>query len=146
VKLLNALRHRAPGGGAPGGAGDATGPDEDQVPIAGYDRLDAKHVIAKLDRHPQVELAAIERYERAHEGRPEVLNKLRYLRGSEPVQGYDALDEDEIAAALPNADVETMHHVREYENKFRRRAPVLNALANVRGQRRRAAAKVNPRG
>ena len=44
----------------------------------------------------QVELAAIETYERSHRNRPEVLDKLRYMRGSEPLPGYDALSPEQI--------------------------------------------------
>jgi hypothetical protein len=56
----------------------------------------------------------------------------RYLRGPEPVKGYDALEPNEIVAGLRHADNETLRLVREYELKFRRRDAVLRALADVR--------------
>jgi hypothetical protein len=36
-----------------------------------------------------------------------VLDKLRYMRGREPLPGYDALRLDQIAKALSGADAET---------------------------------------
>ena len=89
-----------------------------------------------LHRHSQTELAGIEAYERSHQDRPEVLDKLRYLRGSEPLPEYDALDAKEICAALEGADLETLTLVREYEMKFHHRDEVLAELARVRRQRK----------
>jgi hypothetical protein len=65
-----------------------------------------------------------------------VLDKLRYLRGNEPLPEYDALDAKEICAALEGADLETLTLVREYEMKFHRREDVLDELARVRRQRK----------
>ena len=42
-------------------------------------------------------------------------DKLRYMRGSDPLPGYDALSPDEIATALSGAEVETVKAVRDYE-------------------------------
>ena len=102
------------------------------LPIAGYDRLDVKHVLKKLHGCSQVELTAIDEYERAHADRVDILNKLRYLRGPEPVDGYDALPEAEITANFDRADDATLKRVREYELKFRRRDVVLRALRSAR--------------
>jgi fatty-acid desaturase len=57
-----------------------------------------------------------------------VLAKLRYLRGSEPLPRYDALDADEVVTAVESADLHTITLVREYEMKFHRRDEVLTAL------------------
>jgi hypothetical protein len=38
--------------------------------------------------------------------RPVVLDKLRYMRGSEPLPGYDALTTEQIAKTLAGADAE----------------------------------------
>jgi hypothetical protein len=77
-------------------------------------------------------LARIEEHERSHKRRQQVLDKLRYLRGREPLQDYDALDATQIAAALAAADLDTLALVREYEMKFRRRDDVLEELARLR--------------
>lgn len=128
------LRRRAPQD-APTVA-DPLPAGEDALPIAGYDRLKADRVTEQLRRHSQSELASIETYERAHQDRPEVLAKLRYLRGSEPFPRYDALDAGEVVTALESADLHTITLVREYEMKFHRRDEVLTALARVRGERK----------
>jgi hypothetical protein len=77
----------------------------------------------------------VESYERSHRGREVVLNKLRYMRGSEPFPGYDALSVEEILAALEEADLETIGRVRGYERKFANRPRVLRAVAGVRRSR-----------
>jgi len=117
-------RHAAVADGSTAAGGD--------LPLPGYDRLDVDEIIARLPRISQVELTAVESYERAHSDRVDVLNKLRYLRGPEPVDGYDALEPGEIVAGLRHADNATLKRVREYERKFHRRDVVLRALNDVR--------------
>ncbi len=78
-----------------------------------------------------MELAAIDEHERAHAARPEVLNMLRYMRQSEPVEGYDAMEATEVKAMLPNADARTVRAVRDYERKFRNRPDVRAEAARV---------------
>ena len=60
-------------------------------------------LVAGLSQRSQAELKEIEADERANESRPKVLAKLRYLRGSEPVEGYDKLEGEEVDAALDGA-------------------------------------------
>jgi hypothetical protein len=109
-----------------------------QLPFAGYDRLDARRVNEGLSDHSQVELGNVESYERSHKGREAVLNKLRYLRGSEPFPGYDAMSVEEILAALTEADMATIKKVRGYERKFANRSQVLDEVVRVHRQRRKA--------
>jgi hypothetical protein len=104
-------RHRA--------AADGSSAAVDDLPLPGYDRLNVSQIIARLPRVSQVELTAVDHYERAHANRIDVLNKLRYLRGPEPVDGYDVLGPEEIVAGLRHADNPTLKRVREYELKFR---------------------------
>jgi hypothetical protein len=70
--------------------------DGDALPFAGYDRLDDRQVIEGLCDHSQIELEAVESYERSHKDRKPVLDKLRYMRGREPLPGYDALSVEEV--------------------------------------------------
>jgi len=105
------------------------------APFAGYDRLDASQVVNVLSDHSQVELEAVESYERSHGGREAVLNKLRYMRGSEPFPTYDALSVEEILVAIEEADLETIDRVRGYERKFANRRRVLEAVARVHRSR-----------
>ena len=115
-----------------GGSKEAT---VTEIPIRRYDRLGEERVLAELPKHSQLELATIEAYEQSHKARPKVLNKLRYLRGPEPIPGYDELSPDEISAALEGADLDTLGAVRSYERKFHRRDPVLQELNRVRSRR-----------
>jgi len=131
MKILEALRKRR----SPGAEGDiaaaTSSPDEHRLPISGYDQLKDKEVSDKLSQLSQVELAAVETYERAHRSRPAVLEKLRYMRSSEPLPGYDALTPEQIATALAGADAETVRAVRDYERKFQHRQSVLAEAARV---------------
>jgi hypothetical protein len=129
MKILDALRKRRSHGDAPGE--QASSPDPAELPIPGYDELDDRQVSARLHELSQVELAAVETYERSHENRPEVLDKLRYMRTSEPLPGYDALSPEQIATALAGADAETVKAVRDYERKFGHRKRVLDEAARV---------------
>ena len=101
------------------------------VPILGYDQMRDKEVIGRLSQLSQVELAAVETYERAHGNRRAVLDKLRYMRDTEPLPGYDALTTEQIAEALSGADSETVKAVRDYERKFQHRQSVLGEAARV---------------
>lgn len=107
-------------------------------PFADYDRLDARQAKDALSDHSQIELEAVEAYERSHEGRAAVLDKLRYLRGNEPFQGYDAQSIEEIVAALEGSDTATLKRVRGYERKFANRAPVLDEVVRIQRLRRAA--------
>jgi hypothetical protein len=117
-------------------AAETTRTDDSQLPIPDYDRIKDKELIGELSKHSQTELAAIESYERSHKDRPPVLNKLRYLRGQEPLQDYDALSVKEILAGLEGADTPMLQRTRVYERKFQRRPDVLEEVATSIRERR----------
>jgi hypothetical protein len=131
VKILDALRNRRSRGSGRGAQAARSSPDEHELPISGYDGLKEKEIAGQLSQLSQVELATVETYERAHEARPVVLDKLRYMRGSEPLPGYDALTTEQIAEALAGADAEMVKAVRDYERKFQHRQSVLDETARV---------------
>jgi hypothetical protein len=108
---------------------------EAPLPFAGYDRLDDRQVVEGLSDHSQIELEAVESFERSHQNRVPVLDKLRYMRQSEPLAGYDALSVEEIATALQDADLATITKVRGYERKFANRPAVLEEVARVHHRR-----------
>jgi hypothetical protein len=91
-----------------------------------------KKLIGDLRGRPQHELAAIAAYEESHANRNQVMEKLRYLRGPEPIENYDRLSVEEITAALMDGDLELSNRVRVYERRLRSRGPVLEAVARVR--------------
>ena len=129
MKILDSLRRRRSPGDAPGQ--DPDSPQAADLPIRGYDKLDERQIGARLDRLTQVELEAVEDYERSHADRPPVLAKLRYMRMHEPLPGYDALSPEEIAEALAGADAETIKGVRDYERKFGNRPQVMDEAARL---------------
>jgi hypothetical protein len=138
MTILNSLRKRSSDGDPKVDAVETTGSGDGQLPIPGYDRISNKDLIAELSKHSQVELAAIETYEGSHEKRPPVFDKLRYLRGQEPLEDYDALNVKEILAGLEGADTETLRKTRGYERKFQHRPDVLDVVATALRERRPA--------
>jgi hypothetical protein len=131
MSMLERLRNRSPAEAGDPGSAEAPSANQDQLPVAGYDQLDDKKVIGRLPQLSQVELAAVETYERSHRERPAVLDKLRYMRCSEPLPGYDALGPEEIVKALGGADTGTVKAVRDYERKFGHRLQVMQEAARV---------------
>ena len=105
-------------------------------PVAGYDELKAKEVVASLSSRSQLDLEKIESYERDNDGRPEVFDKLRWLRQDEPLQDYDALSSDEIVAALEKADLAALKRVRGYERKFGARREILDEVDRLHQESR----------
>ena len=132
MKMLERVRARLQGGRADEqGSVQASTGGSDELPIRGYDRLDAREINARLSELSQVELETVETYERAHDDRPEVLDKLRFMRGDEPLPHYDDLSPEQITEALDGADAGTVKAVRDYERKFGRRSEVMEEAARV---------------
>jgi hypothetical protein len=142
MSFLNFLQKRLSGddahtgGDGTGGDGQMARPEGSELPIPRYDRINEKHLIAQLSKHSQAELTAIDTYERSHKNRPPVFDKLRYLRGQEPIEGYDDLSAEEILVKLEAADSETLQRTRSYERKFQRRPDVLDGVGDAIHDRR----------
>jgi hypothetical protein len=130
MKLFNRLSKRSPDE-APTATGEDSQPTGDDLPIPGYDRMKEREIVVHLRELSQVELEAVERYERSHEDRAAVLDKLRYMRSPEPVEGYDTLTANEVAEALDGADGQSVKAIRDYERKFQHRRQVLDEAARV---------------
>jgi hypothetical protein len=130
MKILDRLR--SPRGRA-GDAGSthASAADQQRLPIARYDQLDGKQMFPQLSELTQVELTVVEAHERSHRDRPVVLNRLHWLRGREPLAGYDTLETDAIVRALADADAATVKAVRSYERRHRDRHEVRAEVARV---------------
>jgi len=92
-----------------------------------YEALTAAEVIEKVSQLSQRELGEVETYEKAHQSRQTVLQKLASLRGQEPVAGYDELNVQEIHKQLSEGDSELAARVRDYERPRKNRDGVLNA-------------------
>ena len=132
MKFFNSLRSSPPREHA-GDRASAEGspPDEGQLPITGYDKLDPQQLRPHLSLLSQGDLAVIESYEIAHQARPVVLNRVDWLKESEPISGYDDLTAPEIAEALAESDTGTLKAVREYERRHQDRHEVRAEIARV---------------
>ncbi len=108
---------------------------ESDLSIARYDSLTADEIIARLSELSQVDLAKVDSYERRHQNRTTVLDRIGTLRGREPWPGYDELTAAEVQAVLSEGDDDRAKQVRSYERSHKNRAGVLQAaereLANA---------------
>jgi ferritin-like metal-binding protein YciE/Asp-tRNA(Asn)/Glu-tRNA(Gln) amidotransferase C subunit len=100
---------------------------QSDLAIAGYDKLTAEEIVAKLSELSQIDLAKVDSYERRHENRTTVLDRLSSLRGDEPWPGYDELTAAEVQAAINQADDDRVKAIRSYERAHKARAGVLKA-------------------
>jgi ferritin-like metal-binding protein YciE len=100
---------------------------QSDLAISGYDKLTADEIAAKLSELSQIELAKVDSYERKHDNRTTVLERVSTLRGDEPWPGYDELTVSELQAALGEADDDRLKTVRAYERAHKARAGVLKA-------------------
>jgi ferritin-like metal-binding protein YciE len=100
---------------------------QSDLAIAGYDKLTAEEIVALLSALSQIELAKVDSYERSHENRTTVLDRVSTLRGDEPWPGYDELTAAEVQTALGEADDDRLKTVRAYERAHKARAGVLDA-------------------
>lgn len=108
---------------------------ESDLAIARYDSLNAEEITDRLSELSQIDLAKVDSYERRHQNRTTVLDRVSTLRGDEPWAGYDELTVSEIQAVLGEGDDDRVKQVRAYERAHKNRAGVLNAaereLANA---------------
>lgn len=93
----------------------------------GYDSLTAAEVIEKLPRFSQRDLREVDTYEKAHQARQTVLQRIESLREAEPVAGYDELTVPEVQEQLTAGDEARATSVRDYERSHKKRDGVLNA-------------------
>ncbi len=106
---------------------------EADLAIANYDSLNVDEVVGKLSELSQVDLAKVDAYERRHENRSTVLNRIDFLRKDEPWPGYDELTVDEIRKTLARADAKQSREVREYELRHKERPGVLQTAEQLAG-------------
>jgi ferritin-like metal-binding protein YciE len=100
---------------------------ESDLAIARYDSLTADEIVGRLSELSQVDLAKVDSYERRHENRTTVLDRIGTLRGNEPWPGYDELTAAEVQAVLGEGDEDRAKQVRTYERAHKNRAGVLQA-------------------
>jgi ferritin-like metal-binding protein YciE len=95
--------------------------------IARYDELKVEEIIVKLPELSQVDLGKVDSYERRHDNRSTVRDRIASLRGDEPWPGYDEQTVGDIRTALGGADDDRAKQVRAYERAHKNRTGVLEA-------------------
>lgn len=100
---------------------------EGDLAIPRYDELTVDEITAKLPSVSQLELAKLDSYERIHQNRTTVLERIMSLRGDEPWTGYDELTAAEVIAVLNEGDEDRAQQVREYERAHKDRVSVMKA-------------------
>jgi hypothetical protein len=108
---------------------------EHDLPIADYDNVTARNIIAKLKMVSQHDLRMLGAYEAKHANRVTITNRIATLTGTEPWSGYDEQNSAEITAALAAHDAHTASDVRSYERRHKNRADVIAALATHAGRK-----------
>ncbi len=92
-----------------------------------YESLTAAEVNEKLPQFSQRDLRGVETYEKAHQSRQTVLDKISSLHGQQPVPGYDELNVQEIQKLIAEGDDKVSTRVRDYERPRKSRDGVLQA-------------------
>ena len=118
---------KVPGVAAVEGAITGAVATEQDLPIADYDKKTADDIAARLNGFTQRELRLIDAYERKHENRATITDKIAKLTGEEPWSGYDEQSVDAITTALRDTDDDTAAAVRTYERERKNRAGVIQA-------------------
>jgi hypothetical protein len=116
---------KIPGVAAAEGAVTGALATEQDLPIAGYDKQTAEDIASRLNGFSQRELRMIDAYERKHENRATITDRIAKLAGDEPWSGYDEQSVDAIATALDETDVRTAREVKAYERDHKGRAGVV---------------------
>jgi len=101
---------------------------EDDLAIAGYDKLTAEEIVSKAKELSQIDLAKVDSYERKNQSRSTVLDRISSLRGDEPWPSYDEQSVAEIKTALGAADDDSAKKVLAYERAHKNRTGVVNAV------------------
>ncbi len=123
---------RVPGATQAEGAAKGAVASASDLPIAGYDTLNADEIVKRLPELSQVDLTKVEVYERKSQGRSTVLDRAGTLRGDEPWTGYDDMTADDVVGRLRDADDGLVTKVRDYERAHKDRTTVMRAAERER--------------
>jgi ferritin-like metal-binding protein YciE len=119
---------KVPGVVAAEGAARGAVATETDLPIKDYDRRTVDELDGRLRGLSQLELATVEAYERRHEARTTLLERIEALRAAEPWAGYDEQTAAEITKALKAATDGKVRDVRVYERDHKARAGLTKAI------------------
>lgn len=118
---------KVPGVSQAEGEAKGAAASQEDLPITGYDSRNASEIVTLLPGLSQVDLGKVDAYERRHQNRTTVLQKIDSLRGSEPWAGYDDQTVEEITSALSDEHADKAEAVRDYERRHKDRAGVIEA-------------------
>lgn len=118
---------KIPGVAAAEGAVTGALATEQDLPIQDYDKQTAENIARELKGFSQRELRTIDAYERKHENRATITDKIAKLTGEEPWSGYDELSAEAVAKAVNDGDQDRAKQVRSYERDHKDRAGVVEA-------------------
>ena len=120
---------KIPGVAAAEGAITGALATEEDLPIADYDKQTAGDIAGRLKGFTQRQLRMIDAYERKHENRATITDRIAKLTGEEPWSGYDEQSVEAVSSALYERDTDTAERVRSYERDHKDRSTVLDAAA-----------------
>ena len=132
AKKATRQARRVPGVTQAEGAAKGAVASEDDLPIPGYDSLNADEILERLTQLSQVDLAKVDVYERKETGRKTILDRISSLRGDEPWAGYDDANAQDVVERLRGGDDDLAAQVREYERAHKDRATVVRAAERER--------------
>jgi hypothetical protein len=118
---------KIPGVAAAEGAITGALATEEDLPITDYDKQTADDIAGRLKGFTQRELRMIDTYERKHENRATITDRIAKLTGEEPWSGYDELSVEAVGRELYTRDTDTAERVRRYERAHKDRAGVIDA-------------------
>jgi poly(hydroxyalkanoate) granule-associated protein len=109
-------------------------------PVAGYEKLTAREIVALLDTMTVNEWISIKHYEEAHENRVTVVREVNRRLQAMPILGYDELTVEEVQAQLPNLTIEQLEFLAQYEATRQNRVTLRQAIKQEHEARREAVA------
>ncbi|WP_051471240.1 DUF892 family protein [Patulibacter minatonensis] len=119
---------KVPGAASAEGTVKGTVASATDLPIAGYDDKTVEEIDARLPDLSQVDLAKVAAYERRHQDRSTLLDRVDVLRVDEPWSGYDEQTAAEITKALKAATDATVRDVQAYERAHKARTGLTKAI------------------
>jgi hypothetical protein len=125
-KMADTAR-KVPGVAAAQGAITGALASEEDLPIKDYDKQSAGDIASKLSGFSQRELRMIGAYERKHENRTTITDRITKLTGDEPWSGYDELGVEAASKAVSEGSVQDAKRVRSYERDHKGRSGVIEA-------------------
>ena len=98
------------------------------LPLAGYDDLTAKEVVAQLNSLTIPQLLVLRDYEMSRDNRVTVVREIDNRVNRMPVPGYDQLTVEEIEPLLPALTEPQLDYLVRYEANHENRVTLLRAI------------------